>query len=117
VPYDEDLADRIRELLATEDGVTEKKMFGGLAFLIGGHLAIGASGQGGIMVRVEPAETEALLATTAATPMVMRGRDLDGWVRVGADEVRTKRQLSAWARRGVAYAHSLPPKPPSVRRT
>ena len=117
MPYDPDLADRIRELLATEEGVVEKKMFGGLAFLIGGHLAIGASGQGGIMVRVEPAETEELLATTAATPMVMRGRDLDGWVRVGADDVRTKRQLSAWSTRGVAYARSLPPKPPSVRRT
>lgn len=117
MPYDEDLADRIRELLATEDGVVEKKMFGGLAFLIGGHLAIGASGQGGIMVRVEPTQTEKLLATTAATPMVMRGRELEGWVRVGAEDVRTKRQLETWANRGVGYARSLPPKPPSVRRT
>jgi TfoX/Sxy family transcriptional regulator of competence genes len=116
VSFDEDLADRIRVLLAAEDGVAEKKMFGGLAFLIGGHMAVTASGHGGIMVRVDPAETERLLGTTNATPMVMRGRELDGWVRVGADHVRTKRQLAPWVRRGVAHARSLPPKPAARRR-
>lgn len=117
MPYDEDLAERIRELLATEDGVVEKKMFGGLSFLIGGHMAIGASGQGGIMARVEPGQTASLLEKTAAVPMVMRGKELDGWVRVGADDVRTKRQLQTWVTRAVRYARSLPPKAPSVRRT
>jgi hypothetical protein len=117
VAYDEDLADRIRDLLAEEPDVVEKKMFGGLSFLIGGHMSVGASGQGGIMVRVEPTQTAKLLSTTAATPMVMRGKELEGWVRVGADDVRTKRQLSTWVTRGVTYARSLPPKPPSVRRT
>jgi TfoX/Sxy family transcriptional regulator of competence genes len=115
VSFDEDLADRIRVLLAGEDGVVEKKMFGGLAFLIGGHMAVTASGQGGLLVRVEPTDTERLLATTRATPMVMRGRELDGWVRVGAEHLRTKRQLEPWVRRGVAHARSLPPKKPARR--
>jgi TfoX/Sxy family transcriptional regulator of competence genes len=110
VAYDEDLADRIRELLAEIDGVTEKRMFGGLAFLIGGHMAVTASGKGGIMVRVAPGESDRLIATTAATPMEMRGRELDGWVRVDADHVRIKRQLGPWVRRGSAYAASLPVK-------
>ena len=114
--YDEDLADRIRELLAEVDGVTEKSMFGGLAFLVGGHMAVTASGQGGIMVRVEPGESDRLIATTAASPMVMRGRQLDGWVRVDADHVRTTRQLAPWVRRGSTYAASLPAKPSAPRR-
>lgn len=114
--YDEDLADRIRELLTEIDGVTEKAMFGGLAFLIDGHMAVTASGKGGIMVRVEPGKSDRLIATTAASPMEMRGRQLDGWVRVDADHVRTKRQLAPWVRRGTAYAASLPAKPPARRR-
>ena len=112
MPVDEDLPDRIRELIGDQPGCTEGRMFGGLAFMIGGHLAVAASTHGGILVRVDPAETERLLATTAATPMVMRDRELSGWVRVATDEVRTKRQLGAWVRRGVSYAASLPPKPP-----
>ena len=108
--YDEDLADRIRELIADEAGLTEKKMFGGLAFLIGGHMAVSASREGGLLVRVEPAETEALEAEPHAAPFVMRGRPMDGWLRVDADGVPTKRQLEPWVRRGVAYARSLPPK-------
>jgi len=108
--YDEDLADRIRELLVDERGLTEKKMFGGLAFVVGGNMAIAASGQGGILVRVDPAESDALVAKSKAEPMVMRGRELAGWLRVGADDVRTKRQLSKWVERGVGYARSLPPK-------
>lgn len=114
--FDDDLAERIRELLADRDDVTEKKMFGGLAFLIGGHMAVTASGKGGVMVRVEPGESDRLIATTAATPMEMRGRQLDGWVRVAADHVRTKRQLAPWVRRGTTYAASLPPKKPGPRR-
>jgi len=110
VPYDEDLANRVRELVATEAGVTEKRMFGGLAFLIGGNMSVSVSGRGGLMVRVEPAETEALLAKPNARPMVMRGREMQGWLRVDAEGVRTKRQLERWVARGVTYARSLPAK-------
>jgi TfoX/Sxy family transcriptional regulator of competence genes len=106
--YDEDLADRIRELVATEKGLTEQKMFGGLAFLIGGNMAVAASGQGGILVRVDPAASAKLVSSTNAEPMVMRGRAMDGWLRVDAEHVREKRQLAAWVKRGVTYAHSLP---------
>ena len=108
--YDEDLANRIRELMAGEAGVTEKKMFGGLAFLVGGNMSVAASGQGGLMVRVEPEETEALLEKPHARPFEMRGRQMDGWLRVDDEGVRTKRQLEPWVKRGVAYARSLPPK-------
>jgi len=116
VAYDEDLADRIRELLAAERGVTEKKMFGGLAFLVGGNMAVSASGRGGIMVRVDPAQSDRLVATTKATRMVMRGREMDGWLRVDAADVRTKRQLAAWVRRGADYARSLPTKGSTTRK-
>ena len=108
--YDEDLADRIRELVAGEKGLTEKKMFGGLAFLIGGNMAVAASGQGGILVRVDPAASDRLLSTTKAQPMVMRGRPMEGWLRVGREDLREKRQLARWVERGVSYARSLPPK-------
>jgi TfoX/Sxy family transcriptional regulator of competence genes len=108
--YDEHLADRIRELIASEKGLTEQKMFGGLAFLIGGNMAIAASGGGGILVRVDPATSDRLIATTKAQPMVMRGREMQGWLRVDADDVRTKRQLATWVERGAAYARSLPKK-------
>jgi hypothetical protein len=110
VAYDEDLANRIRELLAGEPGVTEQRMFGGLAFLVGGHMSVAASGQGGLMVRVEPDDTDALLAKPHTRPFEMRGRDMRGWVRVDPEGVRTKRQLAPWVTRGVAYARSLPPK-------
>jgi hypothetical protein len=110
VAYDEDLANRIRELLAPESGVTEKKMFGGLAFLIGGNMSVAASGQGGLLVRVDPEEGGALAAKEHVAPMVMRGREMQGWLRVDGEGVRTKRQLEPWVRRGVGYARSLPPK-------
>jgi TfoX/Sxy family transcriptional regulator of competence genes len=110
VAYDEDLADRIRGLVAREKGVTEKKMFGGLAFLVGGNMAVAASGQGGILVRVDPAATDKLLSTTKAQPMIMRGRAMDGWLRVDPEHVREKRQLTKWVDRGVTYARSLPAK-------
>ena len=108
--YDEDLANRIRELVAGERGVTEKKMFGGLAFLIGGNMAVAASGQGGLLVRVDPDDTEKLIAGPHASRMEMRGRQMDGWLRVDDDGVKTKRQLEPWVKVGVAYARSLPPK-------
>src|SRR3954451_22088291 len=108
--YDEDLANRIRELLAGEPGVVEKKMFGGLAFLIGGNMSVAASGQGGLMVRVDPEETDALLDKPHAAAFEMRGRSMRGWLRVDAEGVRTKRGLEPWVKRGVAYAKSLPAK-------
>jgi TfoX/Sxy family transcriptional regulator of competence genes len=110
VAYDEDLANRIRELIAGEADVTEQKMFGGLAFLIGGHMSVSASGKGGLLLRVEPSETESLVAKPHAEPFEMRGRQMDGWLRVDPEGLRTKRQLERWVARGVAYAHSLPPK-------
>jgi TfoX/Sxy family transcriptional regulator of competence genes len=108
--YDEELANRIRELIADAEGVTEQRMFGGLAFLIGGHMAVAASGQGGLLVRVEPDQTEALARKPHVRPFEMRGREMQGWLRVDADGVRTKRQLEPWVRHGVTYARSLPPK-------
>jgi TfoX/Sxy family transcriptional regulator of competence genes len=110
VAYDEELADRIRELVAGESGLTEKKMFGGLAFLIGGNMAVAASGQGGLLVRVEPAQSDKLVATTSARLMEMRGRSMQGWLRVDAEDVRTKRQLVKWVERGTTYAGSPPVK-------
>jgi TfoX/Sxy family transcriptional regulator of competence genes len=108
--YDEDLANRIRELVADEPDVTEKGMFGGLAFLIGGNMSVAASGQGGLLVRVDPEECDALIGKSHARPMEMRGRTMQGWLRVDAEGVRTKRELEPWVRRGVAYARALPAK-------
>jgi TfoX/Sxy family transcriptional regulator of competence genes len=108
--YDEDLANRIRELIGAEPDLTERKMFGGLAFLIGGHMSVSASGRGGLMLRCDPAETDTLVAKPHAAPMVMRGHEMDGWLRVAAEGVRTKAQLERWVRRGVDYARSLPPR-------
>jgi TfoX/Sxy family transcriptional regulator of competence genes len=110
VAYDEDLADRIRELVTAEKNVTEKKMFGGLAFLIGGNMAIAASGQGGILVRVDPRETDKLISASKAQIAIMRGRPMDGWLRVASEHLRTKPQLAKWVKIGSAYARSLPPK-------
>jgi TfoX/Sxy family transcriptional regulator of competence genes len=108
--YDEDLANRIRELIGAEPDVSEQKMFGGLAFLAGGNMSVGASGQGGLMVRVDPDHTDSLLEKPHARPFEMRGRAMQGWLRVDAEGLRTRRQLEPWVRRGVAYARSLPPK-------
>ena len=108
--YDEDLANRIRELIANEAGVTEKRMFGGLAFLIGGKMSVSASGQGGLLLRCDPAETDALLRRPHAQRFEMRGRVMDGWLRVDPDGVRTVRQLKPWVTRSVAYARALPAK-------
>jgi TfoX/Sxy family transcriptional regulator of competence genes len=110
VPYDEDLAHRIRELLAGIGGVDEKRMFGGRAFLINGNMAVAASGRGGLMVRVPPEETEALLSRKHVAPMVMAGRETRIWVRVSDDGIKSRRQLKSWVDRGVAYARTLPVK-------
>jgi len=110
VAYDEDLANRIRELIAGEPDLSEQSMFGGLAFLVAGKMSVAASGQGGLMVRVDPEETDVLLAKPHARPFEMSGRPMQGWLRVDAEGVRTKRQLEPWVKRGVAYARALPPK-------
>ena len=108
--YDEELADRIRGLIGDDPDVGEKSMFGGLAFLVGGNMAVGVSGQGGLMVRVDRAQTDALLQEPHAEPFVMRGQEARGWLRVGAEGVLTDAQLEPWVDRGVAYARSLPAK-------
>ena len=110
VAYDEDLANRIRGLIARQPDVSEQRMFGGLAFLVGGNMSVAASGQGGLMVRVDPEETDVLLAKPHAQPFEMRGRAIQGWLRIDAAGVRTNRQLEPWVRRGVAYARTLPAK-------
>jgi TfoX/Sxy family transcriptional regulator of competence genes len=110
VAYDEELAGRIRALLGGWDDLTEKKMFGGLAFLLGGNMAVAASGQGGILVRVDPEESDELVASTAAEPMEMRGRQMAGWLRVDTADVAADDELAAWVERGASYAASLPSK-------
>jgi TfoX/Sxy family transcriptional regulator of competence genes len=110
VAYDEDLANRIRELLADEPAVTEKKMFGGLAFLIGGNMAVAASGQSGLLLRVDPAQSDTLAKKPHVAVAVMRGREMAGWLRVNPEVLRTKAQLQLWVKRGVDCARSLPPK-------
>jgi TfoX/Sxy family transcriptional regulator of competence genes len=110
VSYDEDLAARIRELVRGEAGLTEQKMFGGIAFLIGGNMAVSASGQGGLMVRVDPDMSDELVATTPARLMEMRRRPMRGWLRVDTEHVRTEHELAKWVALGTTYAHSLPTK-------
>ena len=113
--YDEKLADRIRELVHGEEGLTEKRMFGGLAFLIQGNMAVSASGQGGLLLRVDPDHTEALLGNLHAHRAEMRGRVMNGWLRIDTGGLLTDHQLHQWVARGVAYARSLPPKPDQDR--
>lgn len=108
--YDEDLANRIRELLGAEEDISEKRMFGGLAFLVAGNMSVSVSGRGGLMLRCEPAETEELRGKPYAGPFEMRGRAMDGWLRVEPEGVQSKRQLERWVSRSVTYARSLPPK-------
>jgi TfoX/Sxy family transcriptional regulator of competence genes len=108
--YDEELAERVRETVAGEHGVTEKRMFGGLAFLINGHMAVSASGQGGLLLRVDPVRTDSLVSEPHVQRFVMRGREMDGWLRVDSAAVKTDEDLSRWVSHGVTYARSLPPK-------
>jgi TfoX N-terminal domain len=113
--FDPELADRIRELLADRRDVRETRMFGGLAFLVGGHMAIAASREGGVLVRVAPGETDRWVAGTAAEIAVMRGRPMDGWLRVAAEHLVTEEQLAAWVEAGVGFTSRLPPKSPATR--
>jgi len=108
--YDEALAARIRQRVSAEPAFSEKKMFGGVAFLVGGNMAIAASGQGGLLVRVDPAESDSLVSTSEASVAVMRGRPMPGWLRVSADAVESDEELGAWVERGAAFARSLPAK-------
>jgi hypothetical protein len=112
MPYDESLAARIRELVASEPGIVEKRMFGGLAFLVDGKMSVGASSKGGLMVRIPPEETDTLLDAHQphAEPFIMRDRPIDGWLRVAAEGVQTRHELEPWVSRSVAYARSLPAK-------
>lgn len=110
VAYDEGLAGRIRNALPDGVDIREMKMFGGLAFLVGGNMAVAASGQGGLMVRVDPTTSDDIVAKTKAYPMEMRGRLMQGWLRVDAADVRTAPQLAKWVRIGTTYAGSLPSK-------
>ena len=108
--YDEDLADRIRASIPDHDGVTERQMFGGLAFLLNGHMAVAASGQGGLMVRVDPDETDALVTEDGVARFEMRGRPMNGWVLVDPSAIGSDEQLRRWVDIGMTYAGSLPPK-------
>jgi TfoX/Sxy family transcriptional regulator of competence genes len=108
--YDEVVADRLRECLQDEPNVTEKAMFGGLAFLVNGNMAVSASGKGGLLLRVDPTHTESLVAKPYARRFEMRGREMDGWLRIDAEGVKTSRDLKKWVTIGVKYARSLPPK-------
>ena len=117
--YDTALADRVRQLLAHDPRsgeVTERKMFGGLAFLVGGRMALAVSRQGGVLVRVDPAQSDALVTRTGAELAVMQGRQMDGWLRVDAERLRTTRQLSAWVSRAVGYVDTLPAATAKQRR-
>jgi TfoX/Sxy family transcriptional regulator of competence genes len=108
--YDEELANRLRELLADEDAVTEKKMFGGLAFLVRGNMAVSASRNGGLLARIDPAATDAALARPHVKLMEMGGRTMDGWITVAPEGLRTKRELSAWVKRSLSFVSTLPAK-------
>ncbi len=108
--HDEELANRVRELVLIEPGLSEKRMFGGLAFLVDGHMVVSVSGQGGLLLRVDPQETAALLEQPHAQPFQMRGRTMSGWLRIEPDRVQDREGLEAWVARGIDYARSLPPK-------
>jgi TfoX/Sxy family transcriptional regulator of competence genes len=108
--YDENLASRLRALLADEDAVAEKKMFGGLGFLINGNMCVSASSTGGLLVRIDPVDTDAVLAPPHVAVMKMRGRSMAGWIMVAPEALKTKRELAPWVKRGVAFVKTLPPK-------
>ena len=108
--YDEELASRLRRILRGESGLTEKRMFGGLAFLIDGNMAVSASSKGGLLLRVDPEQTETLVEEAHVGRFEMRGREMNGWLRVDPEAVRTDTELRNWVRHGVDYARSLAPK-------
>ncbi|MDQ2795795.1 MAG: TfoX/Sxy family protein [Actinomycetota bacterium] len=106
--YDEELADRLREALQDVSGVTEQRMFGGLAFMVSGRMAVAASNQGGLMVRVDASLSDELVSRPHASRMVMRGKEMNGWLRVDADGLRTDPDLASWVETALSYARSLP---------
>jgi hypothetical protein len=108
--YDEELADRLRECLQGERGLSEKRMFGGLAFLLNGHLAVSASREGGLLLRVDPNDSDALVERPGAQRFVMRGREMDGWLRIDVEAIDTDEALADWVAHGVAYSRALPPR-------
>lgn len=108
--YDEELAERLRAVLQGEAGLSEKRMFGGLAFLVNGNMAVSASSKGGLLLRVDPSETETLVARPHAEPFEMRGRDMTGWLRIAPEGVQSDADLRRWAAIGTGYARSLPAK-------
>ncbi|WP_280233607.1 TfoX/Sxy family protein [Nocardia cyriacigeorgica] len=108
--YDEELAERVRDLIEPGPTVTERKMFGGLSFLVGGNMAVAVSGKGGLLVRVGPESSERLAYDGAVAPAVMGGREMTGWVRITAAHVDDEADLRDWVTRGVEFARSLPPK-------
>jgi hypothetical protein len=108
--YDEELADRLREELEGTAGLSEKRMFGGLAFLINGNMAVSASGQGGLLLRVDPKRTGELAGEPHARPFEMRGREMDGWLRIDVDGSITDAEFEGWVKLGAAYAQALAPK-------
>jgi TfoX/Sxy family transcriptional regulator of competence genes len=110
MPYDEELANRLRELLADEDAITERKMFGGLAFLLHGHMSVSASRNGGLLARIDPADTDSALEHPHVALMKMGGRTMDGWVTVAPEGLQTRRELRAWVGRSVSFVKTLPPK-------
>ena len=110
VAYDVDMADRLREILANEPGVVERPMFGGLAFMVAGYMAVSVSGQGGLLLRVDPAQTDTLVVDPRASRFVMRGREMDGWLRIDIDARASDDELNQWIKHGVGYAKSLPPR-------
>ena len=108
--YDEELAARIRQVVQAEDGLTEKRMFGGLAFLVHGNMAVAASGQGGLLLRIDPRQAASLISEPQVRRFEMRGREMDGWLRVDREALGTDTELRGWVSHGVTYARSLPPK-------
>ena len=108
--YDAELADRIRQVVQGERGLTEKRMFGGVAFLVYGNMAVSASSKGGLLLRIDPAQTGSLVGEPHVRRFEMRGREMDGWLRVDAEALGTDDDLRRWVSRGVIYARSLPPK-------
>lgn len=110
VAYDQKLAQRIRDLLSSTPGITERRMFGGLAFLITGNMAVTASGEGGLLLRADPAEVPELCKEPGVEQAVMKGRVMTGWIRVPTDQVTNKLELSEWVDLAIKHTRTIPAK-------